>query len=104
MIEIKTLKTFKTILSDIESYKISYRLYGHKEEVLTGSYALSNERPKNNKIEIKLVVMSTIGTFYLHEFIKLEDEEPIVEATSFFREHDLIETDISFKQDKIIFV
>lgn len=93
-----TIQTLDMLLSIINSYKsdnITYQIIGSVTEGFSGMY--SGTKPKDNVLEVRLIVFSSISTLYFTHNFKLTDSENILEVKFKLGSLSIIPGDVSIR-------
>lgn len=95
MILVNDFNKFLSIISDIAESSIQYKMFGSLEEsssVATVGFSAS----RNDTLSIKLLAMTTIGTFYCICGIDLSDTETVQKAKQLFEDPHLSEAHLTY--------
>lgn len=98
MILINKFEKFRSIINDLSSSNIPVKIYGKYSEVFTGSHA-GFQTPPNNTLSIKIVALTSIGTIYYNENIKLSNTDAVQTFKTIINSMNITESDISFNRD-----
>lgn len=98
MIFMHDFKKFCSTIDELKSSNIQLKLFGQMEEKFSGAYA-GFEAPLNNTLSIHIVALTSIGTFYCHEGIKLKDSDAVEIAKKAFESLSVSQTDVSFNKE-----
>ncbi len=98
MVLIYNLKKFCSIIDDLSSSNISIKIYGNYSEIFIGAHA-GFQTPPNNTFSIKFVALTSIGTFYCSENIKLSDIDSIQSAKALINSLSITEANISLNRE-----
>lgn len=98
MIRINDFTKFYSIIDDLQKTNTTVKLFGKKQETFCGMHA-GLERPTNNFLNITIVALTSIGTIYCNQNIKLSDNDLIENATKLFSNLNVSECEISLNKD-----
>jgi len=100
MIRFKSFSPFYDFVEQMKKDNVQYKLMGHSYEDFTGAYA-GFDQPANNKWFVKLLLVSSIGSFYYSEVIKLEDIETITSIKAKLATLPIINNEINYKDGEV---
>lgn len=94
MLRITNFEKFCSIIDNFKASGIQVKIFGNREEIYIGW--LSDKPCKANTLQIRLVAMTSIGTIYCNENIKIDDSELIKQAETLINSLEIINADVSF--------
>lgn len=77
---------------------IIVKLFGGKQEVFHGMHA-GLTTPPNNSLHIQVVVLTSVGTIYCNQVIKLSDSESVQAVSQLFSTLDISDCKISYSRE-----
>lgn len=98
MIHTKNFSLFHTLIADFKKSNIQFKLYGNAENTFKDSNISFGTEPKKNTLSTCIVALSTIGTILYKADIDSNDTETVNNIKTFFEQHDIIQTTISYNE------
>ncbi|MFV3013522.1 hypothetical protein ACLD43_15385 [Clostridium botulinum] len=95
MIHFKSFTSFYNFIEVLEKDNTQYKITGHSYEDFSGVYS-GSEKPVNNKWHVKLLLLSSIGSFYYSEVIRLENTEEITNIKTKLATLPIINNEINY--------
>lgn len=96
MVRVRTFEKFCSIISDFKTSGIQVKIFGNKKEDCTGWF---DDPLKTNRIQIRLLAMTSIGTIYCHERIIFDDPESIKQTVALINSLEITSADIAFNDE-----
>lgn len=98
MIVVNDFEKFYSMLIELNESNIQYKIYGNMKETFSGAF-VGFETPPNNKLCIKLVALTAVGTIFCNSYTKLTDADSIQCAKQHFSNLPISESNISYDKD-----
>lgn len=95
MVHFKSFESFYSFIETLKKDDITFRIIGHSYESFSG--LIFDKVPENNIWNIKLVVFSSIGSFYLYESLNLSDEDKVADIKSKLAKLHVSHGEVNFK-------
>lgn len=98
MIHMNNFEKFCSVLDTFKADNILIKLFGNKHEEFHGAFS-GFSTPPNNALHIQVVALTSVGTIYCNQIIKLSNEELVNAASQLFSSLDISDCEISYSKE-----
>lgn len=98
MICINDFQKFLSVIGNLKESNIPVFLYGKSEEKFSGAYA-GLGTPPNNTFSLRIAALTSVGTIYCSDSIKLSNSEEVKNAKRLLEELSVFPADVLYKSE-----